>query len=48
MAKDLENWLGNLYFEVIKMPRYHQSTILISVTDSACIITQIFGRDEGI
>ena len=21
MAKDLENWLGNLYFEVIRMPR---------------------------
>ena len=21
MAKDLENWLGNLYFEVIRLPR---------------------------
>lgn len=46
MAKDLENWLGNLYFEVIRMPRC--SRVTRSEGHYTNVIVQVFGWDEGI
>ena len=34
MADDLENWLCNLYFEVVKLPRYGEKLSLALVPRS--------------